>query len=156
MKIRELMQTEIWSKKTTWKICIAVVAFIGLWPVSWYSFERFYLSPRERNAARDALAEIDRLQESGSLTDDAFAAKAKTAEAKIRNADRVEWTERDIGVNFLLSNYLGLIQTERILARKQRDSGTLQVDPTKQTEYWQSRLKKSEAEHKSRLHKLLD
>src|SRR5271157_989013 len=118
MKIRELLQIEIWSKRTTWILLIGIVALVGLGQLGWYTLERFYLSSAEKNAAREALSEIDRLQASGPLTDDAFATEARAAEVKIRNAVRVEWTDRDIGVNFLLSTYLKSIRTERILAKK--------------------------------------
>jgi hypothetical protein len=156
MKIRDLLQTELWSKRTTWLLLAGVVALIGLGQLGWYTLERFYISPAERDAAREALGEIDRLQASGSLTDEAFATVARLAEVKIRSADRLGWTDRDIGVNFLLSDYLNAIRVGRILQRKQEASGPLRAGSGKSTEQWQARMQKAQADHRSKLHGLLD
>ncbi|MGP8175500.1 MAG: hypothetical protein ACLP7O_13265 [Terracidiphilus sp.] len=156
MKVRELLQIEIWSKRTTWILLIGIVALVGLGQLGWYTLERFYLSSAEKNAAREALSEIDRLQASGPLTDDAFATEARAAELKIRNAVRDEWTDRDIGVNFLLSTYLNSIRTERILAKKRELSDRSQGNLSQQSDQWQAKMRKSIAEHKSKLHELLD
>jgi hypothetical protein len=156
MKIRELLQVEIWGKRTTLILLIEIVALVGLGQLGWYSVEKFYLSPAERNAAREALSEVDRLQASGSLTDEAFATEARMAEVKIRTAEQVEWTERDIGVNSLLSSYLFSIQTERILAKKLQDSKGSQEGPSIRSDQWQTRIQQSVAERKSKLHELLD
>jgi hypothetical protein len=147
MSVRELLQTEIWSKRTTWILLVGVVALVGLGQLGSYTVERFYLSRAERNAAREALSEIDRLQASISLTDDSFAAVARAAEVKIRNAERVEWTDRDIGVSFLLSSYFVSIQTERMLAKKHEAN---------QGEEWRAKWQQFVADRKKKLHELLD
>jgi hypothetical protein len=109
--------------------------------------DRFYLSRAERNAGREALSEIDRLQASVPLTDDAFAAEARAAEVKIRTAERVEWTDRDIGVGFLLSSYLVSIQTERMLVKKHEAN---------QGEERRAKWQQLVADDKKKLHQLLD
>jgi ABC-type uncharacterized transport system permease subunit len=47
MKIRELLQTEIWSKRTTWILLVGVVALAGLGQLGWYTVIGFTF--RERN-----------------------------------------------------------------------------------------------------------
>ena len=125
-------------------LLIGIVALFALAQLSWYAVERSYLSRGERNAAREALSEPDRLQAADSSSDDVFAADSRTAEVKIRNAERVEWTDRDIGVNFLLSEYLDAIRIEKTLGKKH------------QGDEWQARLRQSMTKNRNALHELLD
>jgi hypothetical protein len=92
MGIREILQTEIWSKETSrkilarvWKIAkyagisigIAFAAFV-LFGFVW----AHWLTTKERNAGKAALAQIEVLQNFDSASDAEFDAQAKQAKEK--------------------------------------------------------------------------
>jgi hypothetical protein len=119
MNVRELLQIEIWSKRTTRKICIGIgIVFVGF--VSWVSVEQQWLTPGERSAARAALVQIDALQNLSSISDEDFKARAKQAEGKVETAKRAAWTSRDKIIYSVLYAYVSGIelQRDRVQVRK--------------------------------------
>jgi hypothetical protein len=61
MKVRELLQIELWSKITSRKICIGIgIVIVGLF--SWCEVEKYWLTPGERDAGWTALAQIEELE----------------------------------------------------------------------------------------------
>jgi len=116
MNIRELLQIEIWSKRTSRKILVgfgvvfgtAVVGFAGL-----YVVERYWLTPGERSSAKAAMAQIDGLQDFSSLSDEDFDAREKRAEAKVEDAKHAAVTKRDDWIALDLSFYLDETQSDK-------------------------------------------
>jgi hypothetical protein len=109
MKIRELLRCEIWSKKTTRRILIGVVIFIGLIFVGdwiWNEYELHWLTSGERKAAKAALAEIDSLEDTRQLSDQEWEARQQEAKARIEATRRSAKTYRDVLVEDDLSLYL--------------------------------------------------
>ncbi len=110
MKIRELLRYEIWSKKTTRRILIGVVIFIGLIFASnwiWTEYELHWLTSGERKAAKAALAEIDLLAAAGiQLSDQEWEARTQQAKTKLEATRKSARTYRDVFVEDDLSLYL--------------------------------------------------
>jgi hypothetical protein len=65
MKIRELLQTELWSKRTSRRILVGIgILVVGFF--FWCAIEQYVLTPGERSAARAALVKVDELQDSAT------------------------------------------------------------------------------------------
>jgi hypothetical protein len=69
MNLREILQIEIWSRRTTRRIFsilgyVAVALLIGL--VIWFEVERHWLTKGERKTASTALRQIDGLSDANS------------------------------------------------------------------------------------------
>jgi hypothetical protein len=115
MKIRELLQTEIWSKRTSRKILVGFgVVIVGVF--IWKGLDGYWITPPERNAARVALAEIDRLQNSSGMGDAEYDAGTREAKEKVSAVERAAWTSRDKLVAVSLLSYL----TETDLLRSEQ------------------------------------
>ena len=116
MKVRELLQTEIWSKRTTRNILFlfgVVVGVIVVGSVVMYEIERHWLTTGERNAAIAAIAQIDGLQDFSSLSDEEFDAREKQAEAKVEAAKHAAVTKRDEWLSFNLDVCLNETKSDR-------------------------------------------
>jgi len=105
MTLREVLQIEIWSKRTTRKM-MSVFGSLVVVLVVLYVIEFWWLTPPERKAARVALAKVDGLQKFGEMTDEEYGWHYQEAEAKIQAAEKASWTERDESTVVVLSNYL--------------------------------------------------
>ena len=122
MSIRELLQTEVWGKRTSRKILVwfgVVVAVVVVGYVLWGALSWHWLTPGERNAARAALVQLDALQNSGSLNNEEFSARAKQAERGMDNAFRAAWTTRDRMIVGKLMGYQLDIVVKRMQMRRQ-------------------------------------
>ena len=98
MKIREILQIELWSKRTTRKILVGLgilvaSSFIVFW--IWSKVELNWLTHGERVAAKAALKKIDELQSAGSLADAEYEKRRSEADAAIDTAERVAKTRKD-------------------------------------------------------------
>jgi hypothetical protein len=116
MKIRELLQTEIWSKRTSRKILVVTGIVLGILALgigSLYEVNERWLTPREKSLAKAAFAQIDALQDVASFSDEDFDAKSKDAEAKVKAAQQAAMTVRDEQIAFVLDGYRGEIEDER-------------------------------------------
>ena len=123
MKIRELLQTEIWSKRTSRKLFVG----IGIVFVLFYSgnaalslIGQHWLTPGERNAAREALLQIDELQNLVQSSDQDFNAKAKMVQQAVDFADKAAWTARDRHIVGELMGYSVLPVIDRYHFRTQK------------------------------------
>jgi hypothetical protein len=123
MKVRELLQTEIWSKETSQKvlarvrkvlvrvgivvgILVVVLGFVLAVEMSW-------LTSRERKVASAGLAEIDAMQNLMQASGSDFGARDQHAKELVEAADRASWTLRDKSVAFDLSYYLSETEMAR-------------------------------------------
>jgi hypothetical protein len=116
MKVRELLQIEIWSKKTTRKILIVSGIVLGIAAVGLgvlYEVNLRWLTTRERNAAKVALAEIDGLQDFAPLSDQDFDTKDKQAKAEVEAATNAAVTQRDDWLAFQLDIFLSETEGDR-------------------------------------------
>jgi hypothetical protein len=148
MKVRELLQIELWSKSTSWKICLGLVGFVVLGLPGVYAVERFWISPAERSESQRALAKAELLEKSDSLGDKEFGEKAQQAEQEIEVATGKARTYRDVDVTFQLSRYLHFLLLERIQAHKENGPGLSQT--------WRDKMHSSEAQLRQELHHELD
>jgi len=109
MNVRELLQIELWSKRTTRRILtitgIATAALVLLLVVL-FEVELHWLTPGERNAARAALVEIDLLQNAASMNGKEFDLEEEKAQLKFGTARDSTRTRRDREVVAVLSYYL--------------------------------------------------
>ncbi|MGA3009563.1 MAG: hypothetical protein ABSD72_04815 [Terracidiphilus sp.] len=115
MKVRELLQIEIWSKETsrkifarTLRISTRVGIVIGVLVVAIgivLTVELRWLTPGERSTARDAVSLVDALQDFGAVNDGDFDAGLVRAKVKIQVAEDSVWTIRDSVVANSLFDY---------------------------------------------------
>ena len=109
MKVRELLQIEIWSKRTSWKILVWLGIVLGVLVVVLgvvLAVEALWLTSGERKVASAALAEIDAMQNLVQVGGNDFEARDQRAKEMVEAADRASWTIRDRQVAFDLSFYL--------------------------------------------------
>jgi len=120
MKIRELLQVQIWSKRTSRGIFIGF-GFVLVVVAPLFLMSAFWLTPVERKAAIDAVSQIDSLQivVLGDSNDD-FVLKRHHAEESVKAAERVALTERDQRMSLLLSSYLSTVELRRLQVRAEK------------------------------------
>jgi hypothetical protein len=133
MKVRELLQTQIWSKSISRKIFIGVgLVLVVVGPL--FLLSSFWLTPPERVAAMDAVSQIDALQIVVlSDSNDDFAFKRHHAEESVKVAVRAALTERDQRTSLLLSSYLSTVELRRLQVRAR----TLKMKRPLSVEQWQ-------------------
>src|ERR1017187_1806143 len=98
MKVRELLQIEIWSKRTSWKILVWLGIVLGVLVVVLgvvLAVEALWLTSGERKVASAALAEIDAMQNLVQVGGNDFEARDQRAKEMVEAADRASWTIRD-------------------------------------------------------------
>jgi len=116
MKVRELLQTELWSKENHRRILAGFCIGIGLCIVGFVAWDRFevhWLTSGEREAARAALAEIDSIEAAGPLSDQEWEARAHQVRAKVNASAAAARTYRDTFVEMDLSLYFLKVETDR-------------------------------------------
>ncbi|MGA2635999.1 MAG: hypothetical protein ABSF16_17325 [Terracidiphilus sp.] len=169
MKVRELLQIELWSKeisrkilRRTWKILVrigivsgVIVLVLGIILV----VELRWMTSGERKAATVALVEIDGLQNIDSLSEDDANAGLKRANEKLGLASQASWTIRDKSVVLSLSMYLWEIEHKR--EDKKFIDNAIRNNPS----WWNShpdslarlkKLERSESIFRAELHKELN
>jgi hypothetical protein len=140
--IRELLQIEIWSKKTSRKLLIGFgIAFVvvGIGFVEWYAINRYWITPGERTAGRAALAQIDALQNFNRMSDAEYDAGALQAKRKIDAALEAAWTSRDKWIVAELGGYFILTDTDRSDRKMKEKLKSRHIDPKLErleTEQW--------------------
>ena len=112
MKVRELLQIEIWSKRTTRRILVGIGVAVGL-ICTWIAAELYWITPGERNAARIGIAQIDSIQNLDSISDEDFDAWDKQAVEKVEAARLAARTIRDERIADALYGYLSAIEVGR-------------------------------------------
>ncbi len=108
MTIRELLQIEIWSERTTRKLLIGfgiVVAAFGVGFVLWNTLDERWITPPERKAASAALVQIEVLQNFNQMSDAEYDARALQAKQKVDIAEQIAWTSQDKRIALLLLGY---------------------------------------------------
>jgi hypothetical protein len=124
MKIRELLQKEIWSKRTSRKILIGfgitVVVVVVLSAVDGH-----WITPPERHAARVALAQIDVLQNSKEMSDAEYDVGTRRAKESVDKAEHAAWTSRDKSIAVALFFYLAAKELQRSEQRSPHPSPNL-------------------------------
>jgi hypothetical protein len=112
MTIRDLLQIEIWSKRTSRKILIGFgLVIVGL--VVLYVLDRYWITPAERKAGRVALVQIEVLQNSKEMSDAEYDAGDLRAKGSVETAKRAAFTSRDEMIAAELGIYLLQIDVER-------------------------------------------
>jgi hypothetical protein len=108
MNVRELLQTEIWSKRTSRKILVVLaIICVGLiLSIAAYVVDESWITPSERSAGRAALAQIDGLQNFDGMSDAEFDAGVLQAGRKVDDAEQAAWTSRDKRIAGVVSFYL--------------------------------------------------
>src|ERR1700693_230571 len=98
MKIREILQIELWSKRTSRKILVGlgvVVAVLALGFFALYEVESHWLTKGERIAAGVALQRIDALQSTDSLSDEEFRIRNDAVTSAVDTAEMTAKTSKD-------------------------------------------------------------
>jgi hypothetical protein len=114
MKVRELLQIEIWSKRTHGRLVIGfVTAIVGV--LIWLWIDGVWLTGRERKAARSALVLVDGLKAQVSEDDQKdFDKRLEQAKRAVDAADQAGWTGRDKQISLALRWYFDLVTFDRI------------------------------------------
>jgi hypothetical protein len=116
MTIRELLQIEIWSKRTSRRILIGlgiVTAIVVIGFVLWNTLNERFITPSERKAASAALAQIETLQDFNRMSDAEYDAGALQAKQEMDRAEQAAWTSQDKRIAFLLLGYFEMTDTKR-------------------------------------------
>jgi hypothetical protein len=116
MKIRELLQKEIWSKRTSRKILIGfgiVVVLLVVGFVVLNTLDERWITPPERKAGRAALAQIEVLQNFDQMSDSEYDAGALQAKQKIDRAEQTALTAQDKRIALMLLGYFVSTEEKR-------------------------------------------
>jgi hypothetical protein len=123
MKVRKYLQTELWSKKTSWKLLVGsglVTGFCVAGFVGWNEYEVHWLTSGEREASRAALAEIDSMRGAESLSDEAWEARIQQVRVKIEATRKEVRTYRDTQMEMELNFYLLRVHLDRRKHQRRR------------------------------------
>jgi hypothetical protein len=126
MTLREFLQVEIWSKKTTRRIYVVfgmaflVLGTILLAIVLWQEVSGHWLMAAERKAGMTALKEVDALQSFAGMSDEQYGTEEKQAATDVQRSDQVARTSRDKDVAELLYVYLSLTNDDREISKFSR------------------------------------
>ena len=116
MTIREILQIEIWSKRTSRKILIGLGIVVVLLVVGFVvlnALDERWITPPERKAGRAALAQIEVLQNFNQMSDSEYDAGALQAKQEIDTAEQAAWTSQDKRIAFLLLGYFDSTDRKR-------------------------------------------
>jgi hypothetical protein len=116
MTIREILQIEIWSKRTSRKILIGLGIVVVLLVVGFVvlnALHERWITPSERKAGRAALAQIEVLQNFNQMSDSEYDAGALQAKQEIDTAELAAWTAQDRRIALLLLGYFESTDVKR-------------------------------------------
>jgi hypothetical protein len=116
MTIREILQIEIWSKRTSRKILIGLGIVVVLLVVGFVvlnALDERWITPSERKAGRAALAQIEVLQNFNQMSDSEYDAGALQAKQEIDTAELAAWTAQDRRIALLLLGYFESTDVKR-------------------------------------------
>ena len=163
MNLRELLQYELWSKRTHRKILVwfgivlgSLVVVVGIW----LAIEWFWLTSGERRTGREALVQIDALQNLEPATGNDFDLAAQKAEGSVQVATNAAWTLKDKRVCAALGAYLVISEMKRDDERMQRLMQERHVSQSDSSLLWDEKMKMQEIETRRlirlTLHRVLD
>ena len=143
MKIRELFQTELWSKRTTRKVLVGFAVLIAALFIvfgTWYEVEWHWITPGERSTAKAALVEIDLLQNAESMNGKEFDSQEQKAQLKFDAARDSIRTHRDKEIVVVLSTYFILTTSPWDDARfaLENPGASIDGDPKSVLKSWNS------------------
>ena len=118
MKIPELLQIELWSKRTSRRLFVGigivfVVAFVGVGALS--AIGKHWLTPGERKAAKIALQQIEELPKGNSASYDELFAMHKTERKAIAIAEAEAVTEKDHTTVMQLEACVSEVNSDRLI-----------------------------------------
>jgi hypothetical protein len=114
MKVRELLQTEIWSKRTSRVLLMFLLCLVVGYVLLAYVSDH-WLTQREREAAGNALKQVDALEAQIAETDQQdFDAKKWRAQQATDAASKAALTSRDERLSFELSSYFAEVLIDRV------------------------------------------
>jgi hypothetical protein len=163
VKVRELLQIEIWSKKALRRILVGFGIFIVVLVIGFgvlYEVAYHWLTPGERRTGSAVLAQIDAIQNLETMSRDDFEAREIGLPERMRAANDAARTIRDMEVSATLFVYL--LKTERERADVWEQNHLKAGDPSVTDSDRELRWKKIEGEKKQLrfyravLHKALD
>ncbi|MGO9777941.1 MAG: hypothetical protein ACLQGT_01105 [Terracidiphilus sp.] len=124
MKVRELLQIELWRKETSrkvlrriWRVLKPVAIALGLLLVLLfvsYEVEIHWLTSGERQAGKVALAQVEKLETLSYCRCEQFAVANKEATNAVQNVRSKAWTLRDRGLVEWLELYRWQVETENV------------------------------------------
>jgi hypothetical protein len=127
MNLRELLQTELWSKETTRKVLRPAVWFLkraaivlGVLVVLIgvaYEIEIRWLTSGERKAGRVALAQIEELEKLQTGGNQGFEEVDARAKSSVAVAEQKAWTLRDGYIHQFLMGYLEQVEMNHEFAQ---------------------------------------
>ncbi len=151
MTFREVLQIEIWSKRTTRKIWLGfglvVMVLIGV--ATWVAVSRMWLTASERRVGKVALVQVDALQRFAGMGDLEYIARYKDAEVKVATARQVAWTERDHWTAEMLSTYLMFTDIRRVGQKRRLEMA--ESDNVRIRKYAESQMPPADARSTSEL-----
>jgi hypothetical protein len=115
MTFREVLQIEIWSKRTSRKILkIVGLSFATIVVAGGIiaGVELQWITPPERTAGRIALARIEDLQKESDSNEDEYKSRKEQADAAVESAQDAAWTLRDRKLAYALLGYAFVIDSQ--------------------------------------------
>jgi predicted negative regulator of RcsB-dependent stress response len=140
----EILQTEIWSRKTSkrvfWGLIFVAVIAIFSWK-AWRAYQYYRVTDGERTAARAALQEIDKVRTLKIASYEEFGPKFSNEQKAIAVANAAAVTERDqiiamqledCDIDVRMNRLNSMLQDVRATTPQQRESmARLQMKKTK-------------------------
>ena len=126
MDARQILQCELWSKRTTRRSLVGLGVTVGLIVFGFWianEVELHWLTSGERSAARAALAQIDSLDDAQSLSIGEYGFRKARAEASVGVAKATVRTGRDVFLCTDLDSYLAGVELKREWKRGSSSKG---------------------------------
>jgi hypothetical protein len=138
VNVRELLQTEIWSKETSrrilrriWRIARPVFAVTGVLVLLLgvaFAIEWYWMTSGERTAGRAALAKIEELERFEGNKNDGFDEANRQAKNLTIVADQKAWTLRDRNTAGLLEFYRWELESDHESRVREMEVKTLAAE----------------------------
>jgi len=110
MNVRELLQTEIWSKRTSRIIALVVLLLCGI-GLLW----TYWATPREKRLARVAITKVDSITDPEGISQEDFDARYAEAKSAAGDAKAAAITLRDRVVALVVAGYVSDLEHRRII-----------------------------------------
>jgi hypothetical protein len=110
MNVHELLQKEIWNKRTS-RIIALVVLLLCCTGLLWTD----WATPREKRLARVAITKVDSITDPGGISQEDFDTRYAEAKNAAEDAKVAANTIRDRVVAFLVANYVSDLEHRRTI-----------------------------------------